>query len=64
MYVGELDSGWRADMKTQSEQFRAKGMTVKFSVEKGEGHVMSTLQGPGAARLFDDIEQASHGCGK
>ena len=56
MHVGELDSGWREDMQKQSERFRAKGYKVKFSVEKGQSHVLATLTGPGAARLFDQIE--------
>lgn len=64
MYAGELDTGWASQMQKQAAQFKAQGMTVHFSIEKGEGHVMSTLQGPGAARLFDGIEEARAGCGK
>jgi S-formylglutathione hydrolase FrmB len=60
MHVGELDSGWREDMQQQASEFRAKGMTVKFTVEKGQSHVIRTLTGEGAARLFDEIEA----CGK
>ncbi len=63
MHVGELDSGWVGEMKEQAAQFRAKGYTVHFTIEKGESHVIGALQGPGAARLFDQIEEASHGCG-
>lgn len=62
MYAGELDTGWVADMQKQAAQFKAQGMKVHFSIEKGQGHVMSTLQGPGAARLFDGMEEP--GCGK
>lgn len=62
MYAGELDTGWASDMQKQAAQFKAQGMKVHFSIEKGEGHVMSTLQGPGAARLFDGMEEP--GCGK
>jgi predicted peptidase len=62
MYAGELDTGWASQMQKQAAQFKAQGMTVHFSIEKGEGHVMSTLQGPGAARLFDGIEEARAGC--
>ncbi|HXP87000.1 MAG TPA: hypothetical protein VN841_19880 [Bryobacteraceae bacterium] len=63
MYAGELDTGWASQMQKQAAQFKAQGMTVHFSIEKGEGHVMSTLQGPGAARLFEGIEEARAGCG-
>jgi S-formylglutathione hydrolase FrmB len=64
MHVGELDSGWVSEMKDQAAQFRAKGFTVRFTVEKGESHVLRTMQGSGAARLFDEIEEARQGCGK
>jgi predicted peptidase len=62
MYVGELDAGWREAMKEQASQFRAKGMTVEFAVEKGQGHVMSTLMGESSARLFNQIEASRNGC--
>jgi|SRR5579871_952734 len=61
MHAGELDTGWAQAMTDQAAQFRKQGMKVRITIEKGEGHVMSTLAGPGAARLFDDIES---GCGK
>jgi predicted peptidase len=64
MHVGELDSGWRQEMQQQASDFRAKGMTVRMTVEKGQGHVMSTLMGEGAARLFEEFEETSQGCGK
>jgi len=60
MHVGEFDSGWLQEMKDQAAQFRARGFTVRFTIEKGESHVLGTLQGSGAARLFDQIEE---GCG-
>ena len=58
MYVGELDTGWRTQMQQQAAQLRAQGMSVHFSVEKDQGHVMSTLAGDGAGRLFDQIEKS------
>ena len=64
MHVGELDTGWRQMMEDQAAEFRAKGFTVDISVEKGQSHVMSTLMGAGAARLFDEIEKSPRGCGK
>lgn len=64
MHVGELDSGWRQEMQEQASKFRAKGMTVRMTVEKGQSHVISTLTGEGAPRLFAEIEETSRGCGK
>jgi len=64
MHVGELDSGWLQDMQEQAKQFRAKGYTVSFTVEKGQSHVIGTLTGDGAARLFDEIEKGKQGCAK
>ena len=64
MHVGELDSAWLDTMQKQSMMFRAKGMKVRFTIEKGQGHVMTTLEGAGAARLFDQFDEAAKGCGK
>jgi poly(3-hydroxybutyrate) depolymerase len=64
MYAGEMDTAWLESEKEQAAQFRAQGFIVEFSEEKGESHVMRTLEGPGAARLFKQFEQARHGCGK
>ena len=64
MHVGELDSDWREQMQQQASMFRAKGYTVRLTVEKNEGHVMRTLMGPASARLFSQIEEAGKGCGR
>ena len=64
MHVGEMDASWRQEMQQQAAAFRTKGYTVRLTVEKNEGHVMSTLIGPGSARLFNQIEEARQGCGK
>jgi poly(3-hydroxybutyrate) depolymerase len=64
MHVGEFDSDWLQRMEDQAAQFRAKGFTVRLTIEKGQYHVLVTLQGSGSARLFDDIEEARQGCGK
>ncbi|MCU1335433.1 MAG: hypothetical protein JWO19_1014 [Bryobacterales bacterium] len=64
MHVGEMDRGWLDTMQAQAATFRAKGMKVRFTIEKGQGHVMTTLEGAGAARLFDQFDEAAHGCGK
>jgi predicted peptidase len=63
MHVGEFDTGWREQMQQQSSEFRAKGFSVRFTVEKNEGHVMRTLAGPGSARLYNQFEEARRGCG-
>lgn len=64
MYAGEMDQGWAQSEKSQYAKFKSQGFTVEFSEEKGEGHVMRTLDGKGALRLFKQLEQARQGCGK
>jgi poly(3-hydroxybutyrate) depolymerase len=64
MHVGELDTGWKEEMQQQAAQFRAKGMTVRIIVEKGQSHRLDTLAGDGAARLFNQFEEARQGCSK
>jgi len=64
MYAGEMDPDWLASERQQADQFRAQGFTVTFSEEKGQGHVMHTLDGDGALRLFDQFEKARRGCGQ
>lgn len=64
MYAGSEDTGWLNSEKKQADLFRSKGYSVEFSEEKGEGHVMQTLDGEGAMRLFKQFEQARHGCAK
>ena len=51
-------------LQQQASQLRAKGFTVHITVEKGQSHVIGTLTGEGAARLFQEIEQAHQGCAK
>ena len=62
MYVGEMDTPWRAVMEPQAEQFSARGMAVDISVEPGQGHGIRTLAGEGAKRLFDQFEKDRTGC--
>ena len=65
MFVGELDPmGWQPLMQKQASEFRAKGMTAQYIVEKGQPHRLDTLAGPKAGRLFDLFGQAKHGCGR
>ena len=63
MFVGEVDPmGWQPLMQKQTSEFRARGINATYTVEKGQPHRMSTLEGPNAARLFDLFDQAAHGC--
>jgi predicted esterase len=65
MFVGELDPmGWQPLMQKQAAEFRAKGMTATYTVEKGQPHRLDTLAGANAARLFDLFDQEKNGCGK
>jgi predicted peptidase len=65
MFAGELDSGWADEMREQAAKFRAGGANVTFVLEKGQPHVMATLAGSGAARLFDQFDSARAGrCAK
>lgn len=63
MYAGEMDPGWLRSEKQESAKFRSEGYRVEFSEEAGEGHVMRTLDGKGALRLFKQFDQARQGCG-
>lgn len=63
MYVGALDTDWIEQVQQQASMFRAKGYSVRLSVEKGEGHVMRTLAGPSSARLYDGFDKTTSGCG-
>jgi hypothetical protein len=65
MFAGELDSGWPDAMREQAAKFRASGYNVTFAIEKGQPHVIRTLTGPGASRLFDQFDAARAGhCAK
>ena len=62
MHAGELDTDWLDAMKPQADQFRAQGSKVRFTAEPGQAHRIETLAGAGAARLFDQFEEARRGC--
>ena len=62
MHVGELDPEWLEAMKQQSEQLRAQGYQVRFTVEPNQPHRLETLAGDGASRLFNQFDEAKHGC--
>jgi poly(3-hydroxybutyrate) depolymerase len=62
MHAGELDPEWRDAMKQQAEQLRAMGFQVRFTIEPKQPHRLETLAGDGAARLFNQFDEARHGC--
>lgn len=62
MHAGELDPEWASAMKQQSEQLRAQGYQVRFTIEPKQPHRLETLAGDGAARLFNQFDEAQHGC--
>src|SRR5256712_3216691 len=62
MHVGERDAEWLTPMQRQAEMLRAKGFPVHFSIEPDQGHGIQTLAGEGARRLFEQFEEAAHGC--
>jgi len=64
LHVGELDTGWLPGMELMYDQFRDAGLKVRFTVEKGQHHRLETFENEGAARLFDQFEEARKGCGK
>jgi poly(3-hydroxybutyrate) depolymerase len=47
----------------QADQCRAQGYTVRFTVEKLQSHRLDTFAGEGAARLFNQFEEARQSCG-
>jgi poly(3-hydroxybutyrate) depolymerase len=63
MYVGEQDTDWLDYMSDQASEFLGLRLNLQFQVEKGQGHRLQTLEGDGAARLFDQFEKARRGCG-
>jgi poly(3-hydroxybutyrate) depolymerase len=64
MFVGEVDPmGWQNLMEKEASDFRAKGISAQYTVEKGQPHRLETLAGANASRLFDLFQQAQHGCG-
>jgi dienelactone hydrolase len=61
MFAGALDSGWPEAMRDQAAKLRAAGYNVTYSLEPGQPHVIRTLTGAGAARLFDQFDAARTG---
>jgi len=65
LHVGELDTpDWVQGSYLLADQLRGEGLTVRFTVEKGQHHRIETFENEGSARLFDQFEEARKGCGK
>jgi poly(3-hydroxybutyrate) depolymerase len=62
MHVGELDEQWLTTMKYQAQQLTDAGASLRFWVERGQGHIMESLSGTGAARLFEHFREAESEC--
>lgn len=62
-YIGENDEyRWHGEMQREAEILRSRGSIATYTVERGQGHRLETLAGPGAARLFEGFETARRGC--
>lgn len=63
MFVGQNDElGFDQPMHQEEIAFRARGLSLSYSVEPGQPHRIATLTGAGAARLFDQFDADRHGC--
>jgi len=62
MFAGERDQPWSAAMNEQSKAFLARGMKVQTSLEAGQPHLIDSLAGEGAGRLFDQFDESRRGC--
>jgi hypothetical protein len=49
-------------MKQQSEELRAMGYQVRLTIEPKQPHRLETLTGDGSTRLFNQFDEARHGC--
>ena len=56
MFAGERDQGWISRMDATAKAMRRLGGDVHFEIVPGEGHVIQSLAGRNASRLFDLIE--------
>ena len=56
MFAGERDQTWISRMDATAEEMRRLGGEVHYEIVPGEGHVIQSLAGRNASRLFDLIE--------
>jgi poly(3-hydroxybutyrate) depolymerase len=64
MHVGERDTDWIETMMWQAQEFTEAGAEVGFWVEPRQDHVMDSVAGTGARRLFQHFEDAENGCAR
>jgi dipeptidyl aminopeptidase/acylaminoacyl peptidase len=56
MFAGERDQGWITRMDATAEAMRRLGGDVHYEIVPNEGHVIQSLAGRNASRLFDLID--------
>jgi hypothetical protein len=56
MHAGSLDVEWSTAMREQSDQMKADGYHIKFTMEPGQTHRLKAAQINLSQRLFDEIE--------
>lgn len=56
MFAGERDQSWISRMDATAEAMRRLGGDVHYEIVPDEGHVIQSLSGRNASRLFDLIE--------
>ncbi len=56
MHAGSLDIEWSTAMREQSDQMRADGYRIKYTLEKGQQHRLKAAEINLSNRLFDEIE--------
>ena len=56
MFAGERDRGWIKRMDATAAEMRRLGGEVHYEIVPNEGHVIQSLAGRNASRLFDLIE--------
>jgi predicted peptidase len=64
MYAGADDIEWVVEMERQAAAFRAQGLTAQITIEPGQTHRVTSLEGRGAGLIFKQLEAAQQGCGK
>jgi hypothetical protein len=64
MYAGADDIEWVVEMERQAAAFRAQGLTAQITIEPGQAHRVTSLEGRGAGQIFKQLEAAQRGCGK
>jgi poly(3-hydroxybutyrate) depolymerase len=64
MYAGADDIEWVVEMQRQAAAFQKQGLTAQITIEPGQTHRVTSLEGRGAGQIFKGLEAAQRGCGK